>query len=132
MNLSGRQLTGAAAGLAALGTVTMTATEAREWLDTFGTFVQHPSSVVILIILIAALLGWLFVRAAQQNEDCEQRVLGLHRQNAAQQTQLDAIHLLLSLDERYGACLPTLDEWRSGKFDTRCLAPSRKAGGSHG
>lgn len=122
VKLTTKQQLGGSAGLAALGSITITAAGAREWLDAVAAVVQHPASVVLLIVLITVLLAWLFVRSAQSNEECETRVQGLQQQCGVQQSQLDALYMLLSLDRRYASRLPSIEDWRSGRIDLRLLA----------
>lgn len=135
MKLSAKQLLGGSAGLAALGAISVTATGARQWLDTIAAVIQHPATVTLLIVLIAILLAWLFIRSAQSNEDCEERVRTLQQQCGAQQAQLDAIYLLLTLDRRYSQRLPAIEDWRVGKINLGYLAsighePERRAPGA--
>jgi hypothetical protein len=122
VKISSKQLLGGSAGLAALGAISISASGAREWLDTITAVIQHPATVTLMIVLIAILLAWLFIRSAQSNEECEDRVRGLQQQCSVQQSQLDAIYLLLSLDRRYAARLPSIDDWRTGRIDMRYLA----------
>lgn len=106
---------------AAAAALTAAAAGAKQWLDLLSAFLANPASTTILIICIALVMGYLFHRAVGDNKDCEARVSALMNQNRAQQAQLDAIYMLLSLDRRYVNRLPSIEDWRAGKFDMRAI-----------
>lgn len=118
----GQLLIGAGTVAGALVGIKISASEGKAWFDVLVSVVTHPASTILLIILLAALMAWLLVRSSQREASCASRVADVERLAAQLRNQLDAVHTLLSLDRRYSARLPSLEDWRAGHFDLAAIA----------